>query len=430
MSAPSSVEPVTLCPKLLNNLVSVHAVTLPSDFFKRSPFVVANYNGHTPMPTTVFFSWQSDRPGRNFIDKALREAIDRISQDLKIDEAVREGISLDRDTQDVPGSPSIFDTILKKIDRAAVFVADLTFVGTSLDGDLLPNPNVLLEYGYALKSLGDARIVAVMNDVHGDPSSLPFDLKTKRFPVTYTLADDADPQTRSKVREALSRDLEKALRVILGSQEFLASQPKPPTPPPREDRKPRLGEARFRSNDEPLGTYQDPVALLIGSTERQRIYLADGPAMWLRVATEYAPERNANVTEIAGQLQSLAVLPLFDLRTTTGQVLASDGSAYFKTIDEKKTPQTVFAFTDAEVWAIDTWTLRQFPNLVYLDETRFTRSLQMAAEFLDRLGFKGPYRWIAGMEGVNNRFLSSPNGPKRGLCMSDTLKKRGYFQSV
>jgi hypothetical protein len=39
-------------------------------------------------------------------------------------------------------------------------------VGKHLDGEPIPNPNVLIEYGWALKSLGYKRIVAVMNEAH------------------------------------------------------------------------------------------------------------------------------------------------------------------------------------------------------------------------------------------------------------------------
>ena len=44
------------------------------------------------MPT-VFFPWQSDRPeklGRYFIEKSLRVAIDNLTRDLVLQEAVRE----------------------------------------------------------------------------------------------------------------------------------------------------------------------------------------------------------------------------------------------------------------------------------------------------------------------------------------------------
>jgi hypothetical protein len=132
------------------------------------------------MPNIIFFSWQADTQtnvGRNFIERALERAADRIGGDANVEEAVRD-LSVDRDTKDVPGSPPIVDTILWKIDNAAVFVPDLTFIGDRLDGRRTPNPNVLIEYGWALKSLGHGRIVPVMNSAFGKPTSeaMPFNL--------------------------------------------------------------------------------------------------------------------------------------------------------------------------------------------------------------------------------------------------------------
>ncbi len=65
--------------------------------------------------------------------------------------------------------------------------------------------------------------------------------------------------------------------------------------------------------------------------------------------------------------------------------------------------------------------------MIVLNESRFAQSLQMSADFLSRLGFNGPYRWIAGMEGVNGRFISSDGTRKWGPCMSDTMAVPGTF---
>src|ERR1700683_163260 len=125
------------------------------------------------MTHTVFFSWQADTPsssGRNFIEKAATAAIKQLAQDLEVDEAIRDGLEVDRDTRGVAGTPPIVDTIFFKIDAAAAFLADLTFVGKRLDGIRpTPNPNVLLEYGWALKSRGYPRIICVMNTHYGVP---------------------------------------------------------------------------------------------------------------------------------------------------------------------------------------------------------------------------------------------------------------------
>jgi hypothetical protein len=184
----------------------------------------ASYNGSDAMIRTVFFSWQSDRStkeGRNLIERALGTAVSRIAKGTSVDEAARDGLEVDKDTKGVPGSPPIFSTILDKIDRAAVFVPDLTFVGTRLDGSPTSNPNVLIEYGWALKSLGYSRIISVMNETHGAPTrqSLPFDLVNFRFPITYNVPDDANDTIRHAERDHLATKFEAALKAVFESTE-------------------------------------------------------------------------------------------------------------------------------------------------------------------------------------------------------------------
>jgi hypothetical protein len=116
---------------------------------------------------TIFYSWQSDAPAgtnRSFIEEALNRAVDRLNSDATVEPVVRETvIKVDKDTEGIPGSPPIADTILRKIENCAAFVADLTLVGESLAvlqaaqdfrKRFFPNPNVLLEYGYALRCHG------------------------------------------------------------------------------------------------------------------------------------------------------------------------------------------------------------------------------------------------------------------------------------
>ena len=99
----------------------------------------------------VFYSWQSDLPNatnRSFIQLALEKAAKSIASDKTVDDVP----IIDRDTQGVPGSPHIAKTIFQKIDVADVFVADVSIVGGSIERPA-PNPNVLIELGYALCSL-------------------------------------------------------------------------------------------------------------------------------------------------------------------------------------------------------------------------------------------------------------------------------------
>lgn len=208
------------------------------------------------MPSTVFFSWQADtetKVGRNFIERALQRAAARIGGDANVEEAVRD-LAVDRDTKDVPGSPPIVDTIFRKIDNASVFVPDLTFVGDRLDGRRTPNPNVLIEYGWALKSLGHGRIVPVMNTALGQPTpeAMPFNLRHLRNPILYDCPVDAGDDRRMKVREALARELEHAIRAVLASDEHKGS---PAASPPFQALTSMDGLGRFRRPGEVLGMW-------------------------------------------------------------------------------------------------------------------------------------------------------------------------------
>jgi hypothetical protein len=177
--------------------------------------------------STIFYSWQSDRPTgvcRNMIERALQSAVDRLRADVEIESSLREDLELDKDTKNIPGSPAIFDAIMSKIASASIFVPDLTFVGLRLDQRPMSNPNVLIEYGCALHKPGSARILAVMNDAYGKPTGpdMPFNLAHRRFPITYTLTEDADENERKAARKVLTDKFESALRTIFNSSEYRA----------------------------------------------------------------------------------------------------------------------------------------------------------------------------------------------------------------
>jgi hypothetical protein len=111
---------------------------------------------------TIFFSWQSDRPTsicRNFVERALEIAADRLKADIYVEEAVRENLDVDRDTKNVPGSPPIFETILAKIAAASVFVPDLTFVGKRDNQKSVSNPNVLRACRLRWRSTGPRNLL-------------------------------------------------------------------------------------------------------------------------------------------------------------------------------------------------------------------------------------------------------------------------------
>lgn len=162
---------------------------------------------------TVFYAWQNDtlaKHNRYFIRDAIKDALHLLGQDESVQDCPR----LDHDTNGIPGTPSIAETIFEKISQARIFVADVSFVAKKAT-KLIPNPNVLIELGYALRSLSSERLILVMNEAYGPAIELPFDLRGRRFPIAYTLSENATPDELKSVRSELAGKLKHALSLVL-----------------------------------------------------------------------------------------------------------------------------------------------------------------------------------------------------------------------
>lgn len=138
---------------------------------------------------TIFYAWQAQRPEK-WNRYLIEEALDRALKDLAQDDQTPTQFTLDQDARDALGAPEISAIILRKIEKCSVFVADVTPVGTLVNGRATPNPNVLFELGYAWHTIGENRIILVLNDAFGQPEDLPFDI-SKRALVRYRLDDPA-----------------------------------------------------------------------------------------------------------------------------------------------------------------------------------------------------------------------------------------------
>lgn len=124
------------------------------------------------MKFSIFYSWQSDLPSktnRYFIEDSIKKALKEINKDNRVIACI------DRDTKDELGSPDIRDSIFQKINHSKFFICDL-----SLTESKLPNPNVLIELGYAIKALGWNKILCLFNIQTGNIEELPFDINHNR----------------------------------------------------------------------------------------------------------------------------------------------------------------------------------------------------------------------------------------------------------
>jgi hypothetical protein len=170
-------------------------------------------------PFRVFYSWQSDTAQnhcRYLVYEALMEAIEALNADARVHYLV----DIDHDTRDEPGLCDIPAVILQKIDDADAIVSDLTYVAKTRPGKgkvakACPNPNVLFEFGFAFRSLGHKRMVAVINEAHGPRSKTFFDLHHRRHPIPFKSPNPGSGDTRAKVIKSLAKELFEALLPIV-----------------------------------------------------------------------------------------------------------------------------------------------------------------------------------------------------------------------
>mgnify|MGYP003306667157 FL=1 len=143
------------------------------------------------MTHNIFYSWQSDidvSDNKNYIEKCLRRAISRLSND--IDFSIY--LDIDKATNKRVGTIDISDSIFKKINTSKIFVADVSIINfRAKKYKKTPNPNVLIELGYAARTLGWENIICVFNTKYGTPVMLPFDLRNRRV-LLYNSDKDKD----------------------------------------------------------------------------------------------------------------------------------------------------------------------------------------------------------------------------------------------
>lgn len=169
------------------------------------------------MEYSIFYSWQSDTPddcNRTFIRQALEDA----AAGATVEDSPRVEFGM----EGIAGTPEVATVMFTRIKKSAVFIGDMTLVGTIAKGGSdkdkrVPNPNVLLEMGYAAGTIGWGRVICVMNEHFGKRKELPFDVRNRRFPIDYSLAP-GDKTQREKVKKDLTRQIKFAIETVVKNE--------------------------------------------------------------------------------------------------------------------------------------------------------------------------------------------------------------------
>jgi hypothetical protein len=382
----------------------------------------------------VFWSWQSDTPGktgRHFVRDALNDAIEtlRVANDVEepSEREARDALHLDHDRKGLSGSPDLAPAIFKKITETAVFVADVTLTGeTIIEGSKgiasrkkkHINSNVAIEYGYALNALGDAAILMVQNRCYGDREDLPFDLKHKAGPLQYMLQPDATKAQIDAERARLNGEFVTALRPYLSR----ASATQEPAVVFREVPFTTKRAFFFQPSD---------ILAQVGEGTKDRIdYQFNEPsAFYLRLipTLERPPIRLTDLYDLVRQQQidllTRVIYAGYPARNKFGAVLLEPHGT-------SASPRSLTQlFTNGEFWGITTDFFqrhggeRDVPsvNVENICGRVLGNYCSVAAE---KLGITSPYTIVFGAIGLSGKRLAMRNNGYSGLIHSDEFEAR------
>ena len=375
---------------------------------------------------TLFYSWQSDKPNktnRTFIKDAVEKALKNINKSLELEESLR----VDQDTKDIPGTPDIANTILKKIEECDLLLSDLTTVAKTEGGKQTPNPNVLIELGYAMKAIGTGRIITVMNEAYGSAEEgLPFDLQHRRWPIRYFLPVNASLKIRKEQKTNLVSQFEIAISAVLNSTSsnqhhdiFQETQPK-------------WKSSSFISNGERL------VKLIpLNNKEKESdIVWTNGSQAFLRFIPTIAPHPR---TPFEIQKLTKTQPMLFPMGQVGG---AWDGLNRFGTVifdannQELQTSASCITqvFRNGELWGIDRSLLDSFNSPNYIasgaTETVFIQAFGNYLGFVkEKLKVELPIKFIAGLSGVEDYAITTSSRATAGNCIEDEIIYEGTMES-
>jgi hypothetical protein len=354
----------------------------------------------------IFWSWQSDTPGRigrHFVRDALNSAIAELKQAPDVEEPrereAREALHLDHDRKGVPGSPDLARMIFEKIEHATVFIADVTVVGETADAaKKLINSNVAIEYGHAHHALGDTSILMVQNLHYGDREALPFDLKHKSGPIQFTLPPMASNAEIDAEAVRLRRGLVAALRPYISKAarsrtEAFVETPTTLTP----------------------AVYFDPSEILcrIGKGTSDEIeYRFDGAqAFYLRLMPTIALSAPLRIADLFDLVNSRKLDALSRVRYSTFPDRNRFGAITFEPHGTSTSPRSFTqAFTNGELWAVtNEFFVHRGEGLLIPTTNVQNISGRVLENFCsianDLLGIKPPYQIELGAVGLRGATL-------------------------
>lgn len=380
-------------------------------------------SGNEQAGPRIFWSWQSDYSEstcRHFIREALVEAIAQIALSSIADADRPE---LDHDTKDERGMVDIAAIILNKIAGAAIFVADLTPIGQAA-GKWVPNPNVLIELGWAMHRPGWERVIGVLNTSGGAKiEDLPFDIRQRRV-ITYELSETDDKEARKTARTTLVKLLKGAITTNLDARaEMIAST---------------ADIKRVTANPSNPSVWASAGATIshhdgFGGALRRRFILPDVPRSYMRITPAGWKSRPPSVSDVARPPDGLTVEAPSDGASTGDFGATEEGFVrYWITgTSDDGTPlssNVVMYFEDiGEFWMLDGSSIvKRDKQFLLRDQAMlgwWSRTLRNAIAFMGRLGSRETYMVEAGLHNVSELQWYSDWASERRLSRRNQVRE-------
>jgi hypothetical protein len=306
-------------------------------------------------------------------------------------------------------------TILNKIAGAAILVADLTPIGQSAN-KWLPNPNVMIELGWAMRRPGWERVIGVLNTASGAKvEDLPFDIRQRRV-IAYELFESVDKDARKKVRTDLVKVLKGAITANLQAHaEEIASAVKIRRVTAKPDNPSIWASAGATI------THNDA----FGGARRQTVILPDVPRSYMRITPAGWKNRPPAVSDIARPPDNLTIEAPSDGgragdfgATEEGFVrywitgVADDGTPLSSNV-------TMYFEDTGEFWMLDGSSIAKHDHQLLLRDQAmlgwWSRMLRSAIGLMDRFQARETYLVEAGLYNVKDLRWYSDWASERSL---------------
>lgn len=357
----------------------------------------------------VFYAWQSDRQVRlnkHLIRIALNLAARNISNDANLGVRVR----IDADTEGVLGHVPVTETILRKIMGCDAFVPDLTFVSKTKGRKLVCNPNVMLEYGYALRAKTHSLMMPVMNTAYGPAEKLPFDMGHLRHPIKYDLPEKAKNAERRAVRKALTEEFERILRLMIAARVRVET---PDAPTFQEVARNSYHPALYFAPGQTLAGFGNPGEQEYRFVGEREIYLRLFPKY------EQPAIGRVRLKEIVSSQRSLRAM---SSRAILSDLAASNDFGYivFDASSNSTTQAISQAFVSGEIWGLNSEVFSSAKlghpeeKIIYFGaigvEKAYTRALENFVSIVfEKMKLRSPYIVEIGAVGLRGIYMGAPH---------------------